>query len=52
MKPLLSEWRKRHNLAPDPLAAYRASGYEAKIAPEREASRAARGVRSSGASYA
>jgi L-rhamnose isomerase/sugar isomerase len=40
--PLLAEWRKRHNLDPDPLVAYRASGYEAKAAAEREGARAAR----------
>ena len=43
VKPLLAEWRKRRNLDPDPLAAYRASGYEAKAAAEREAFRAAAG---------
>lgn len=37
VKPLLAEWRKRHNLDPNPLAAYRASGYEARAAKEREA---------------
>lgn len=51
VKPLLAEWRKRHNIDPDPLAAYRASGYEAKVSPEREASRAARGA-GAGGSYA
>ncbi len=44
VKPLLAEWRERNNLDPNPLAAYRASGYEAQVAKEREASRAARGV--------
>ena len=48
--PLLAEWRQRQNLDPEPMQAYRASGYEAKVAGEREASRAAR-VQSSG-SYA
>lgn len=51
VKPLLAEWRKRHKLDPEPLAAYRASGYEARAAQEREASRAARGG-ASGSSYA
>jgi L-rhamnose isomerase/sugar isomerase len=51
VRPLLAEWRKKKNLDPDPLAAYRASGYEAKAAREREAARAARGGRS-GSSYA
>ncbi|HEX4055872.1 MAG TPA: TIM barrel protein [Tepidisphaeraceae bacterium] len=51
VRPLLAQWRKKKNLDPNPLQAYRASGYEAKVAGEREASRAARGVQSSG-SYA
>jgi L-rhamnose isomerase/sugar isomerase len=48
---MLAEWRKTKGIDPDPMTAYRASGYEAKVAKEREAGRAARGV-SSGASYA
>jgi L-rhamnose isomerase/sugar isomerase len=40
VRPLLTEWRKRHDLEPDPLTAYRASGYEARVAKEREAARA------------
>ncbi len=44
VKPILEAWRKKHNLDPDPLAAYRASGYEQKVAREREAARAASGV--------
>lgn len=51
VRPLLAEWRKRHNLDPDPLAAYRASGYQQRIAKEREAARAARGG-GSGSAYA
>jgi L-rhamnose isomerase/sugar isomerase len=51
VRPLLSDWRKRHNVDPDPLSAYRASGYEARVAKEREAARAARGT-TSGSSYA
>jgi L-rhamnose isomerase/sugar isomerase len=51
VKPLLAEWRKKNNLEPCPMSAYRASGYEAKMAVEREASRAARGVKAGG-SYA
>lgn len=47
VRPLLAQWRKKKNLDPDPLSAYRASGYEAKVAAEREASRAARGAKSS-----
>lgn len=42
-KPLLAEWRKRRNLEPEPLVAYRASGYEAKVGRERDAARAERG---------
>jgi L-rhamnose isomerase/sugar isomerase len=54
VRPMLGEWRKRKGIDPDPLAAYRAGGYEAKVAKEREAGRAARGGRSgsAGASYA
>ncbi len=48
---MLAEWRKKKSIDPDPLKAYRASGYEAKVAKEREAARAARGG-SSGSSYA
>jgi len=51
VRPILAEWRKKKNLDPNPLAAYRASGYEAKAGKEREASRAARGIKASG-SYA
>jgi L-rhamnose isomerase/sugar isomerase len=51
VKPMLAEWRKKHGIAENPMAAYRASGYEAKVGKEREASRAARGV-SAGGSYA
>ncbi|HEY2589121.1 MAG TPA: TIM barrel protein [Tepidisphaeraceae bacterium] len=51
VRPLLADWRKQHNLDPDPLAGYRASGYEARVAKEREAARAARGA-TSASSYA
>lgn len=51
VRPMLADWRKRHNLDPDPLQAYRASGYESRIAREREAARAARGS-AGGSSYA
>jgi len=51
VKPLLAEWRKKKGLEADPMSAYRASGYEAKVAREREANRAARGVKAGG-SYA
>jgi len=52
VRPLLAEWRKKKGIDPDPLAAYRASGYEARVAREREAARAARGVKPGGSSYA
>jgi L-rhamnose isomerase/sugar isomerase len=51
VRPVLREWRKRHNLDSDPMAAYRASGYEARAAKDREEARAARGAASS-SSYA
>ena len=51
VRPMLAEWRKKKGIDPDPMSAYRASGYEARVAREREVSRAARGV-SAGASYA
>jgi L-rhamnose isomerase/sugar isomerase len=51
VRPLLGEWRKIHNLEPNPLAAYRASGYEGRVAREREGARAARGPQS-GSNYA
>jgi len=46
--PLLAEWRQKRNIDPDPLAAYRASGYEARVAKDREQARAARGIKPSG----
>ncbi|HYO10340.1 MAG TPA: TIM barrel protein [Tepidisphaeraceae bacterium] len=51
VRPLLGEWRRRKNIDPDPMQAYRASGYEGRMAQEREAGRAARGA-TAGASYA
>ncbi len=51
VRPMLAEWRKRKNVEPDPIVAYRASGYEARVGKEREASRAARGIKQGG-SYA
>src|SRR3954447_221196 len=47
VKPLLAEWRKRKNIDPDPMHAYRASGYETRVSKEREARRAASGVSAS-----
>lgn len=43
VRPLLGEWRKRKGIDADPLAAYRASGYETRVAQERSAARTARG---------
>lgn len=51
VKPLLAEWRKKQGIDPDPMSAYRASGYEARVGKEREAARGARGG-SGGSSYA
>ena len=42
VRPMLAEWRKRRGIDPDPMAAYRASGYESRVAREREATRAGR----------
>jgi L-rhamnose isomerase/sugar isomerase len=52
VRGLLGEWRKRKGIAPDPLGAYQASGYEAHAARERQAARIARGASSSETSYA
>jgi L-rhamnose isomerase / sugar isomerase len=52
VRPMLAEWRKKKGLDADPLAAFVASGYEAKAAQERSARRAAAGANSSGSSYA
>ncbi|HEY8751149.1 MAG TPA: TIM barrel protein [Tepidisphaeraceae bacterium] len=52
VKPILADWRKRANIDPDPLHAYRASGYEAKMTIEREALRSQRPNADSGATYA
>ncbi len=49
VRPMLAEWRKRRGIEPDPISAYRASGYEARVAKEREETRGARGT---GSSYA
>ena len=43
VKPMLAAWRTGRGLAPDPMAAYRASGYAEKITAEREAARKERG---------
>ncbi len=52
VRPLLEAWREARGLERDPLTAYRASGYEARVAQERTAARAARGENSSGGGYA
>jgi len=44
VRPLMGDWRKRRGLDPDPIAAYRASGYEARAAAQRKAARSQRGV--------
>ena len=51
VRPMLAEWRKTKGIDPDPMRAYRASGYEARVAKERTERRAAAGV-SAGHSYA
>ena len=51
VKPILAAWREGKGLAADPMAAYRASGYEAEKAAERTAAREARGEVATG-SYA
>lgn len=51
VRPMLAEWRNRKNIDPDPMQAYRASGYESRAAKERTERRAASGV-TAGASYA
>jgi L-rhamnose isomerase/sugar isomerase len=50
VRPLLADWRKKHGIDPDPMLAYRASGYEARITKEREAARAGQKLKTS--SYA
>jgi L-rhamnose isomerase/sugar isomerase len=52
VRPMLAEWRKRKGIDVDPIAAYRAGGYEAKVAKQREARRAASGNRGSVGAYA
>jgi L-rhamnose isomerase/sugar isomerase len=41
VRPQLAEWRKGKGIDPDPIAAHRASGYEAKAAKDRTERRAA-----------
>jgi L-rhamnose isomerase/sugar isomerase len=51
LREILADWRKKKRIDPNPMEAYRASGYETRVAKEREARRASGGG-SSGASYA
>jgi L-rhamnose isomerase/sugar isomerase len=37
IRPIIEDWRKAHNLPPNPLAAYRKSGYHEHIEAERKA---------------
>src|SRR5580658_1551464 len=37
VRPVIEEWRKSHGLPPNPLAAYRESGYHQRIEAERKA---------------
>jgi len=52
VRPLLAQWRKGKGLDADPIAAYRASGYEKRVAAERDIARAQRGAHGGGGSYA
>ncbi len=49
VRPALVEWRRRKGLDPEPLAAFRRSGYTAKVTPERVARRQAGGTAGTGA---
>jgi L-rhamnose isomerase / sugar isomerase len=51
VRPAVLEWRHRHKLPADPLAAFRESGYEARVSKDRRARRAELGLTASG-SYA
>ena len=51
IRPVVLEWRQKHKVPPDPLAAFRESGYELRVAKERKARRAELGLVGSG-SYA
>jgi L-rhamnose isomerase/sugar isomerase len=52
VRALLIEWRKRKGLDAYPLEAYRASGYESRVAAERSETRRAAAGTSATASYA
>jgi L-rhamnose isomerase/sugar isomerase len=51
VRSMVLEWRERRKLPPDPLAAFRESGYERRVSKERKARRAELGLTASG-SYA
>jgi L-rhamnose isomerase/sugar isomerase len=44
VREILAQWRKKKSIDPNPIEAYRASGYEKKVSAEREARRAADGA--------
>jgi L-rhamnose isomerase/sugar isomerase len=44
VRPALNEWRKHRGLSPDPLRAFRESGYAARISKERKERRIALGI--------
>ncbi|HET9376611.1 MAG TPA: hypothetical protein VFO40_16680, partial [Chthoniobacterales bacterium] len=51
VRPIISEWRKKRGIPVVPIAAFRESGYEARVAKDRKERRAALGI-VSGGSYA
>jgi L-rhamnose isomerase / sugar isomerase len=51
VRPALIEWRKQHGLSPNPLRAFRESGYSDRTAKERKERRIALGIRAA-SSYA
>jgi L-rhamnose isomerase/sugar isomerase len=51
VRPVISDWRKQRGIPVSPFAAFRESGYEARVAKERKERRAALGI-VSGGSYA
>jgi L-rhamnose isomerase / sugar isomerase len=51
VRPALIDWRKQHGLSPDPLRAFRESGYTGRVAKERKERRITLGIRAA-SSYA
>ena len=49
IRPLLADWRRSKGMDPNPLKAFRASGYTQKVTPDRVARRKAGGVVGTGA---